>query len=388
MPGETTPPSGADASDAAWPQLGRTAGHAGFTPSVTVGDPDRQWAVEMDGILTTPTVAAGPVYVTRGQPTGDGPTATLEAYRLADGTEQWTRSLGSSFEFNAPLSNHRPAYHRGTLYVTAGDGVVAVDAESGDRYWRATPVALINDPPVVTDTGVYITAFQPTRLVCPAHDGRERWQYPSSGTPTEGDGAVVGDRVYTATRRDGLACLDASDGRERWLYDGGVSYGTSLAATDEYVVHHGAGPVEAVRPDGSSAWQSEMAEASVRPAIAEETAYVVTLEGYAVAFDFETGEERWRNALEPFEYAQGTIPVVTDDALLVLRVGEGRVTVYALERSSGDVAWRNSRSADRARGPIPASDDYLFLSRSRSSGGSRGTIADRTDSTATLAAYR
>jgi outer membrane protein assembly factor BamB len=358
MPGETTPPSGADASDAAWPQLGRTAGHAGFTPSVTVGDPDRQWAVEMDGILTTPTVAAGTVYVTRGKPTGDGPAATLEAYRLADGTEQWTRSLGSSFEFNAPLSNHRPAYHRGTLYVTAGDGVVAVDAESGDRYWRATPVALINDPPVVTDTGVYITAFQPTRLVRPAHDGRERWRYPSSGTPTEGDGAVVGDRVYTATRRDGLACLDASDGRERWLYDGGVSYGTSLAATDEYVVHHGAGPVEAVRPDGSSAWQSEMAEASVRPAIAEETAYVATLEGYAVAFDLETGEERWRNALEPFEYAQGTIPVVTDDALLVLRVGEGRVTVYALERSSGDVAWRNSRSADG------------------------------TDSTATLAAYR
>ena len=79
---------------------------------------------------------------------------------------------------------------------------------------------------------------------------------------------------------------------------------------------------------------------------------------------------------------------MTDDALLVLRVDEGRVTVYALERSSGDVAWRNSRSADRARGPIPASDDYLLLSRSRSSGGSRGTIADGTDSTATLAAYR
>ena len=120
----------------------------------------------------------------------------------------------------------------------------------------------------------------------------------------------------------------------------------------------------------------------------EETVYVATLEGYAVAFDLETGAERWRNALEPFEYAQGTVPVVTDDVLLVLRVGEGQVTVYALERSSGDVAWTVSRSADRARGPIPALDDYLLLSRSRSSGDSRNAIADGTDSTATLAAYQ
>lgn len=344
------------AGPAAWPQVGKNPGHTGYNPEIDGTGSGVRWKRKGRGPLTTPTVADGTVYLTRGKLSGGAPKATLEAYDLESGDQQWSHSLGVTYRFSAPNANFRPIHHGGTIYVGVGESIRAFDADTRDKQWGAS-VGQLNDPPVVTDDAVYAGGMD--ALTCLNHDGSERWQFTPDGMVSTRIPAVRDGTVY-GLDEEGLVALAADDGSEQWHHQSDV-FGSSVVATEDVVVLAGR-TVEAIEPDGESRrWKSgELAGAVIRPSVANDTVYVAELTGNVTAFDLESGDRRWRTHLPPSEYTQGALPMVTAGTVSVLRTINEEVKVYSLDWDTGKTQKTITKRGTRGRGPILANDSVVF----------------------------
>lgn len=391
---EQVPSHDDPAPEGAWPQVGRDATRTGYNSTVSAAEPSVAWTTELDGVVTTPTVVGDTVYVTRGAPASDGPVGTVEAYALDDGSRQWSRSLGFGFTFHAPLSDHRPIYYRGALYVNVGNGVTALDAASGDRYWTAD-LAAGSDPPAVTDDGVYVGGRDGLHAL--NHDGTQRWRYPSAESKADEESrssgflsisppAVGDDAVYLSVE-ERLAALDPTDGTERWSREHPGHRG-HVVLGDDALVTTSHDRVTVVDLDGSTRWSATTNNLNgIRPAVADGTAYLAGLHGRAAAYDLASGEERWHTRFGPDTWSQGTVPVVLDGGVAVIDVQSGKVVVQALDPESGEALWERSQSGERCRGPVPASD-HLVATAQPLPEDEEQTVSTGGDVTTTLWAMR
>jgi outer membrane protein assembly factor BamB len=353
-------PTAKPASDGSWAQAGRDANHSGYNPAIPASISTKRWSVEVEGPLTTPTVVNDRVYVTRGEPTNAGTDATLEAYALDSGERQWTTSLDTTFTFHAPLSDLRPVYHDGVLYLNVDERFVALDAATRETRWETERFSgFINDPPVVTEDAVYGAGRG--GLICFDHGGSEQWRFtPGDGMHSPSHPAVLDDTLYTTTANH-LIAFDAATGEERWRAQS-TSHRGSVVATENAVIA-GRREIDVYEPDGTERWQAAGAKkGGIRPATDGENVYLADLRGNVLARDLDSGEAVWRRELPESEWAQGTIPTVTDGAVNVVRTDGENVTVYALDAEGGKTRWKRSKSGNRGRGPIPANGTIAFTS--------------------------
>lgn len=407
--GSTPSPTGEPAAEASWPQLGKTASHGGANPSVTgFGKrPSKAWSLELDGPVTTPTVVGDTVYVTRGVPGDDGPVATLEAYALGDGSRAWATPLmvdGSpvTFHFSAPNSNLRPIYYRGRLHVSLGDRVVAVDTTSGNQAWVSKQYDSVSftDPPTVGTRGVYAGGHE--ALVALDHEGSERWAWPAlptesdeMGDPTTGPGSVriaaVGEDQIAVAAGTVVAALEPADGTAIWETDTERPRSGTAVVADGTLVRAGFEGVEARGTDGDRLWRSPWpGRATIRPAVSAGTVFVAGLEGTVAAYALDSGEKTWERSLPFAEWAQGTVPVVSDGVLHLVRVSyEARTArIHAMDPATGESLWRLEADATRARGPVPASGRLVFTTeRTPESQRETSTVSAGQDTTTTVWAY-
>lgn len=365
---QPTPPHDSPAPDDAWPQAGRLATRTGFNPAVSHAAPSSGWAVDRAGPVTTPTVVGGTVYVTRGAPgDGDRPVATAEAYALADGSLRWTQPLGVAYRSEGFHSDHRPIYFRGALYANVGDGVVALDAETGERYWTARLDAR-DTPPVVTDAGAYVAGE--AAMYCVGHDGSERWraapEADDAGTerwaPALGPPTVGADAVYLSVGRL-LVALDPETGGERWRTPT-ESKGGSVHRAPEAVVVADGEFLEVVGPDGGLEWSTTPRDLSdFRAAVARGTVYLVGARGRVAAYGLQRGERRWHARFGGDAYSAGAVPVALDGGLVVRDVvrteQSPRVVLRGLDPGSGAVRWSRSRPGNWGRGPVAVGDSLV-----------------------------
>lgn len=405
----STSSTGEPAPEGSWPQLGKDRAHSGYNPTVAgPGTPTEAWSVELEGPVTTPTVVGDTVYLTRGAPSEEGPHSTLEAYALADGSRQWSLPLQVEgqpvrFAFSAPYSNRRPVYYRGSLYVALDDRLTAVDVDAQTQVWTTSAYDQVsfNTPPTVSEAGVFAGGLE--ALVAFDFDGAEQWTYPSITTDgsgpedaTQGSGhirvaAATADRVY-ASADSPVVALDPGDGAVRWKQTPEQPRSSTIVAAEDLLVRVGFRTVEARQPDGNRLWSAEWpGKATIRPAVDESSVYVAGLEGTVAAYNRQTGDRRWMTTLSPTEWAQGSIPVVTNDTVLVNRVSYEKRTgrVYGLHPESGEQRWQLETPATRVRGPVAARDHYVFTSEvTPESQRQSSTVSSGQDTTATLWAYQ
>lgn len=371
--------------EASWPQVGRESNHTGYNPTMDATKPSERWAVDLDGPLTTPTVVGDTVYVSRGAPTDGAPAATVEAFALDSGEKLWSKDLDTEFRFGAPYSDLRPAFHDGTLYLTLGKEVVALDPATREKRWSTSLNTFVQDSPVVTDDSVYVRAED---LVCFDENGDERWRFGPEDTPITSLPGVADETAYLLTI-GGLVALDTDDGTERWQTETNGLSSTPVVAKDGSVIHAGHDTVVAVDSDGTRLWKaSRDGGAVVHPAVANGTVFVAGLKGTIAAYALASGERRWETTVDADAEQQATIPTVTKGAVHMVRVGDGSATVRAFDWKTGEVQWTLSRQATRARGPIPAHATYLLsTSRTPQKQRNEGTIAEGQDTESTLYAF-
>lgn len=162
---------------------------------------------EMDGIQAAPTVAGDQVVVNSGGFQGVAP--HIRAFDVADGTERWRYDTDAE-------TKGTPAVADETVYVTATDGLHAVDATSGERLFHQPTVTGRWASPATDGEHVYAMSRAEGAselVVLDAVDGTERWRQPTPAMDTAPP-VVTNDSVYIATE-DGIVALDPSDGTER-----------------------------------------------------------------------------------------------------------------------------------------------------------------------------
>lgn len=147
----------------------------------------------------------------------------VAAYAAADGRLLWA---GGS-EGRPHLVTARQLGD-GALVLATGDGVVALDAATGEPRWRAQLAGHPLDP-VVADGVVYARLFEGAVVALELADGRPRWRadvglYRLSTLAAPGDG-----RLYLSGW-GGIVALDAGTGALLWERPGEPTFAWPLVA--------------------------------------------------------------------------------------------------------------------------------------------------------------
>lgn len=339
--------------DPDWPALGFDAGHTSHNARTT-GPAERGRAAWHFGEFTTgPVVADGAVYAAGRGHAADGRVSDAVYALDADtGEERWRASFEDAwFE--------RPAVANGTVYVFGSEDVLyALDAGTGEERWRYAGATNV-ETPTVTDGTVYCGGRE--KLVAlDAETGEVRWRYDAEGGIARSP-SVRGGRVFAGegTWRSGvhprLHAFDAETGERRWsrrLPDDCELFRTAPTAADGAVyvgggshdIDDGRGRVVALDAvSGERTWTWVGDEPMNRAmALAHGTLYV-PVKGAFTALDAETGEVRWRFAVDPDDrnpmarIDRFSPPAVVGDTVYL---GGYDSAVYALDAHTGARRWR------------------------------------------------
>ena len=331
--------------DETWATFQADAARTGYAPEHTGpgATPDVNWRTDTWGLLTSPVVADGTVYVATGLRHQH-----VHAFDAATGQERWRREVDGRRENVLAVAD-------GIVFVGL-ERLSAFDAETGETLWEdgrdvRNGVAIADGRVIApSDATDRIRAFD-------ARTGDTLWEQRLSSGLRGGSlsatatPAIGGEQVLVASHEDVFA-LDAATGEERWQQAVGDRVRTAPTVTDEHVYVGVQGRLRALEAaNGSEAWQYTGDLSRASPAVADGTLYVGGRfagdedgdgdgdEGGAaevaglVALDAATGEERWRVAREGFAAHS---PVVADDLVYVASEDN---RLYALDAATGEVRW-------------------------------------------------
>jgi outer membrane protein assembly factor BamB len=311
------------------------------------------WSVPITGPLvnTMPALDGERLFVADGR-------GNVGVYVAATGAKGWAQTL--------PRPATSPAIADGVLVLGAGDGIHALDAETGAERWYVKTEKAVASAPAIVAGQVFVGLPDGTMAAIDLQSGAVRWRTPVSGPISravsfgdglafaggEGgafaavrvaDGSVVwrvplgaGDLassafrdgvVYTASGLDSTAshvlfALDAATGSERWHFEspGGDSLFVGAVGPDLVYAVGLDGYVYAVR-DGAMIWSFD-AEAPIGSvaSLAGGLLYVSVSDGRIAALDASTGAMRWEVSVDgdpgPTIAAQGRLYVGTSVGIL------------------------------------------------------------------------
>lgn len=330
-----------------WTHLNGDSAGTNYNPEVAgITDGDRlatRWtrrvAEEDDRNANVSLVAGDTVYVpARG---------TLYALAREDGSTKWTVDASVSPGFDTI-----PAVADGTVFAVALDGailgsecsLVALDATSGDRLWSASyPTDTWYWGPTVVNGHVYVTHGD-TVVAFGAENGTQRWQFALDdriwARPVVHDG-----RLYVGSVTTSVYAIDASDGTGYWATETGTGNVRDLAAVGDTVFVVDEGRVTALGAEsGEAAWVTDAGSNTGFNSVSTsgDLLYLSTLGergGSVLALSAVDGSVRWRQT------ETGSVPNPAWNSHLAVGTegvyfGNGDQTLYALDRSSGDILWQ------------------------------------------------
>ncbi|WP_187433091.1 outer membrane protein assembly factor BamB family protein [Natronococcus pandeyae] len=254
---------------------------------------------------------------------GDG---LLAALSMADGELEWSRPLerGSGFT---------PTVADGTVYLRTTNGIVAVDAATGEEEWSDALPTLEHPHQRHTHTEQLAPAVDSNRVYVPGEDelvvydrdGDRQWNV--SLAPPVGAPAVADGTVYCCAGGE-LRALEAADGSRRWTESDVVSIAPAVAEDAVVVVGprrgKAGGTVRALEPEtGTKTWDADVhfqGWGGFAPLIVGETV-VVNANRRMVGLATDTGATRWETE--------------KDDSRWHLAAADGRVYNYG-DDSDGD----------------------------------------------------
>jgi outer membrane protein assembly factor BamB len=255
---------------------------------------EERWTVTHDRpVISTPTVADGEVYVTTYR--GD-----IHAYDAASGERVWETERTRT---RVVLEGTAPAVVDDRLYLAAGNAVLGLDRADGSVRWSTELDGNTQTAVTYRDGTIYIGTNGGT-IHALAEDGTERWRLnPPEVSRVSAPVAVADGTVYATARSTAettqVLALDGAAGEVVWRYDCGpqTGYGAPTVTSDTvYACVRGRG-VFALRrgadTDERLRWRGESNRSASGSSLAVADGTVVANTANMVAFDAETGEQRW-----------------------------------------------------------------------------------------------
>ncbi len=310
--------------------------------------------------VPSPAVADGTVYV--------GSAGDVYALNAASGQLRWKIAISTVVTGTAVAGE--------TVYTSSDYGdrgyVYALNAATGHIRWTHVTDSGVTAPAVVGDT-VYIGSDNGRVYALSAATGDSRWAQATGGSGVTAP-AVAGDTVYIGSDNGYLYALDIATGHIRWTYGtGGLVAGTAAADGTVYI-----GAVYTSGDYGNDVYALNAATGQIRwthatggsgayvPAVAGDTVYIGSNDGYLNALNAATGHIRWTQATE-----NPTAPAVAGGTIYTGSGGETG-NIYALDAATGNIRWTYDAGHDSYSAPAIADgaiyigcvDGYLYAIRS------------------------
>ncbi|MEF8774312.1 MAG: PQQ-binding-like beta-propeller repeat protein [Halobacteriales archaeon] len=307
------------------------ANPAGRGPSGPVGT---RWTASLGDVSTPPVLDADTAYVAD---TGAG---AVRAFDRATGDERWSTSL----EVVSP----RMALSGDTLYVP-GDGLFALDADTGERLWTAggdTYYAVLIRDGFAQVAGVDGLAAISLR-------NRETLWRNEPASVIDAAHVAGEERLFAVSSRYArVRAVDPGGGNTRWKRNLEMALeGAPVVAGGRLLVPGESALTALDVTTGSTVWTDDR---PVRGSVAATggTVYGNTADGETFALDAETGTEAWRRAtVSP---AGG--PTMVGDALF-LAGDDG--TVAAVDPADGTERWRSGVDGPLETPPVVAGGEMV-----------------------------
>ena len=338
--------------------------------------PELLWHYKPDGKVTTPaSVSDGVVYFGSAvYDDGEFKDSFLHAVDAASGELLWRVRPGPASYFFTTLSMpHVTA--GGVLYYVAGDGVRALDSESGALLWdnlsveESTPTW--NYALTAADGAVYVrsaygdTDSLDTLDALDAAGGERLWRYSAELIITRSAPVFSGGKVYIDELNGIVTELDAATGEVSQRFP--TSEVPPLIGS-VFTVHEGILYVPSYdshlyvidTATGQLLWRTDVGGSLVSSlAVADGMVFVNSQsDDYLYAFDAATGSQLWRIAIASAatstrSVAAGIIYAVSDDGYL-----------YALKATSGELIWRYKKDGEEGfdRNPPTVADGVVHIS--------------------------
>lgn len=306
------PPEDANAE---WPQAGGTAnksyGHLALGVS-----PTRAWSVSIAGSTNKQRLAASPV-IGGGRLFAIDTDGLVHAFDAKTGAKAWSRAYGIKGDGSASAFGGGVSYDSGRVYITTGTGTVAaLNADTGEEYWKQKPAGPLRGSPTIAFNAVYVMTQDNQIFALNAEDGKSLWNESASvgqagvfgvAAPAAGQGTVIAG--YSSGE---LVAYRYENGRTLWadaLARTSISTAVgSLTDVDAdpiidngrvYALGQGGRMAAYELVTGQRIWELNLAGIST-PAVAGDWIFTLTDAAELLAIARGTGKVRWLTKLKRF----------------------------------------------------------------------------------------
>jgi outer membrane protein assembly factor BamB len=327
------------------------------------------WSREFDGLLRSPLVSNGTVYVRS--------PGRIHALDAVTGESQWTYSNvtveWTHYAF-AYSSSTRLSSVNGTLYFTDDTELVALDGTTGDVRWNVSLPGTVAGTPTVINGTVYLGSTNGTVSAYDAATGQTRWTrgydeetFHVSGTPNVDQ--PDSNESLLISGLAGLYEFDAHTGAQGELFNSSV-YGKMSPP----VVFNGSSSLGVETTNGTAS----------EPAL-----FVADERAYLYALDPATGERDWTYQQQGARLQQpiAGAPVGNESAASIYFVKDSPIVgaksvITALNASSGTQRWHFD-SENQSIKAVTSFEDTLYTGTGMGEvvalGAENGTEQWRTD---------
>ena len=253
----------------------------------------------------------------------------------------WYQSLGT------PLLQP-PLVSNSLLYLPASDGYLHVlKAQNGAEQWRVYTGGEFTSDGLALGNGLLYLALDGHYLAAlDAHSGKMRWRFDTVGI-VRGVPLVIGRDVLVSSGANSLFCLDALTGEEYWAFhseDALAQFWPTrtmpvVAHNTVYVALGASTEFNALNlRTGRKMWEVNLHERMTGGPlldVALGVVYVITWSGKVVALDMQSGAMRWRYQMASGSQASPAL----DQRAGVLFTGDYDGDLYAIDAATGQTRW-------------------------------------------------
>lgn len=218
----------------------------------------------------------------------------------ADGTV-WSIAPASGsarWKVETRVTGPLPATLGDDAVFVGGEGLVALDAASGDVRWTAEPPPHVSAPPVAWGKSVFVAEEDGTLRCRDAATGKQVWAFSGKGTPRSSPAVdEAGGRLLAGMADRRFLALRLTDGKKGWTWKIGAEVQSAptvfedkvLFATHENVLY------ALKRGGGNLVWMATLPSRPLSAPVVVQGAVLVACygtrpkESFVVGFNVKTG---------------------------------------------------------------------------------------------------
>lgn len=321
--------------------------HDGAVTAGLPANPQLKWTRNLGGPISYPVIADGRVFVTAGVPRDGGgySAGNIYAFDAESGAVDW-----GPIPYSADGGRNSLTYDHGILFsLTANGQLTAFDASTGDLAWSRNFGLDFNGPPTASDGTVYVT--DGARLFAVDEvSGAVHWIALMDGGGDMSSPAVSAGSVYLDYACDLTYRFDLG-GRQQWTHTTGChgGGGSSPVVHGDSVWVLGYPQADTGQVLSATTGQLLRGFSSRQTPVFSGTDAILTQRAGLVAVDAATGQSRWT---QPGDGQLAGPPVVSGD---VAYIASGTANVFGYSTTTGQQVW----SAPLGSPATPT--DYSYL---------------------------